>query len=56
MALLQNEELVNYCEFRTRRRKDNTTYRVKTEECGNKTCKYSDSYEPPTTPAAPTTS
>jgi len=56
MALLQEEKLVNYCDFRTRRRKDKTTYRVRIQDCGKTTCRYSDSYVEPSPVASPTSS
>ncbi|KAK1973572.1 hypothetical protein LZ30DRAFT_610415 [Colletotrichum cereale] len=40
-------DLVDNCEWITKRRNDGSTYRTKLSDCGSTKCKYSDSYVPP---------
>ena len=49
MALLTEADrvLVDGCEWRTMYRKDGSSYRKRTSDCQDSTCKWSDSYVPP---------
>jgi hypothetical protein len=45
MAVALPQSLVNHCEFRTRKKKNGDKYKVKTEACQCKKCKYSTEYD-----------